>query len=86
VNANLEGEMDDLKQTFKRAVGKAKAEATSNGRGTEHVNVAGRANVVVASTLGQRDAVKGATVRQRVRIRQQGADNLEEYEETTSTS
>jgi len=67
-------------------LGKAKAEATSNGRGAERVNVAGRANIAVASTLGGRDAVKGTSVRQRVRIRQQGADTVEEYEETTSTS
>jgi len=86
VNANLESEMDGLKQTFKRALGEAKEKATRSGRETGTVNVAGRANIVVASTLGERDAVKGATVRQRVRIRQQGADTVEEYEETTSTS
>ena len=86
MSANLEREMNALKHAVKRAAGKAKAEATGGGRGTENVNVAGRANVVVAHTSGESDSVSGVSAKQRVRIRQQGGETVEEYEETTSTS
>jgi len=85
VNANLKHEMNALKHAVKRAAGKAKAEATRSGRRTGNVNVAGRANVVIARTSGESDSVSGASAKQRVRIRQQGAETVEEYDETTST-
>lgn len=79
--ATLKGfkrQIDDLKQDIKRAVADARAKSSAAEVGTRNLNVAGRANTVVAKNVGTEGSSHSASASQRVCIRQNGEETYEE--------
>ena len=75
----------DLKRGLKRAAAQAGARSEGTGRGSAHnVNVAGRANVVVAKHVAEDGSSREASSKQTVQIRQHGGETYEEVETTRS--
>jgi hypothetical protein len=81
----LKQAMTDLKHTIKREVKKARAAADSSGEGVHNLNVAHRENIVVASNVGEEGSVRGASAKQKTRIRQRDGQTYEETEVTNSS-
>jgi len=85
-NRDLKRGFDQLKRGIKRAVEEARAGSGGASGSAHHVNVAGRANVVVAKNVGREGSSHAASSTQRVRIRQNGDETYEETETITSNS
>ena len=74
------------KHRVKPAVEETRVQSEGSGRKrVRNVNVAGRANVVVAKNLGEDSGSAEASEQQTVRIRQDGDETYEEVETTRVT-
>jgi len=85
-NRDLKRGFEQLKRGIKRAAGETRAGSGGASGSAHHVNVAGRANVVVAKNVGREGSSHTASASQRVRIRQKGDEAYEETETITSNS
>ncbi len=82
---DLRRRVEDLKQGVRRAAKATREAAGGPAPGVHDVNVAGRANVVIARNVGTDGSAHGASAIQRTRIRQSGDETHEQTETTRST-
>jgi len=71
-----------IKQTVEEAI--ARSEGT-DGEQANRINIAGRVNDAIVTNVGEPGSVKGASSKQKVRIRQDGDVTYEESETTKTT-
>lgn len=80
---NLKSALNDLKRSLTDIADTARRDAET---GDDSINIAGRSNIAVASNVGQDGSTHSVSTTQKMRIRQNGGETIEETETTKRTS